>query len=141
MPPESAMPRNRITYLCLWLTTVLLGLSTRNCPQFWSPLVRTYGGDTLWATMVVMGGGALFPCWGARRLAIASLSLAYAVEVSQLYHAPWLDAVRHTHLGGLLLGYTFLWSDLACYTIGVCLGALVDLSLTRRTPPTTSHDC
>ena len=44
--------------------------------------------------------------------------LSIAVELSQLYHAPWIDSIRQTTLGGLILGFGFLWSDLACYAVG-----------------------
>jgi len=47
-----------------------------------------------------------------------SLALAFAVEVSQLYHAPWIDSIRSTTLGGLVLGFGFLWTDLVCYLVG-----------------------
>ena len=55
------------------------------------------------------------------------MSFSVAVEVSQLYHAPWIDSIRHTTLGGLILGFDFLWSDLVCYAVGVGLGVLVDV--------------
>lgn len=42
----------------------------------------------------------------------------YGIELSQLYHALWIDAIRNTTLGGLIIGFGFLWSDLVCYTIG-----------------------
>lgn len=29
-------------------------------------------------------------------------------------------------LGGLVLGYDFVWSDLACYAVGVGLGVVVE---------------
>ncbi|MGC1718192.1 MAG: hypothetical protein WA746_04335 [Isosphaeraceae bacterium] len=31
-----------------------------------------------------------------------------------------------TTMGGLILGFGFLWSDLACYSLGVGLGVLVE---------------
>ncbi len=65
------------------------------------------------------------------RLAAASLAIAYAVEFSQLYRAPWLDAIRADRLGGLALGQGFLWSDLVCYTLGVMLAAAVDRRVHR----------
>ena len=34
------------------------------------------------------------------------------VEESQLYHASWIDSIRGTTLGALVLGHGFLWSDL-----------------------------
>ena len=52
-------------------------------------------------------------------------------ETSQLYHAPWIDRIRATTLGGLVLGFGFLWSDIACYTVGVACAMCVDLLLRR----------
>jgi hypothetical protein len=49
----------------------------------------------------------------AGRASIA-LAFAWAIELSQLYHAPGIEALRHTRLGGLVLGFGFLWSDLVC---------------------------
>ena len=59
---------------------------------------------------------------------IGCLAMAFSVviELSQLYHAPWIDSIRHTTLGGLILGFGFLWSDLACYAVGVGLGAAIE---------------
>jgi hypothetical protein len=53
------------------------------------------------------------------------------VELSQLYHAPWIDGLRQIRLAALLLGHGFLWSDLVCYAVGVGVGALTE-SLTAR---------
>ena len=41
-----------------------------------------------------------------------------------LYHAPWIDNLRQTTLGGLVLGFGFLWSDIFCYTIGIIIGVI-----------------
>ncbi len=55
------------------------------------------------------------------------MAFSVAIELSQLYHASWIDSIRQTTLGGLILGFGFLWSDLACYAVGVVLGVLVDV--------------
>ena len=57
---------------------------------------------------------------------IVSLVLAFAVEVSHLYQAPWIDDIRSTTLGGLVLGFCFLWSDLVCYLVGLAAGVSAD---------------
>lgn len=49
------------------------------------------------------------------------------IELSQLYHTPWLDGLRSNRVGALALGRGFLWSDLACYAVGVACGVCVDL--------------
>lgn len=46
-------------------------------------------------------------------IAIIALCGAWAVEFSQLYHAPWLDTIRMTTPGRLVLGSTFNGPDLA----------------------------
>jgi hypothetical protein len=53
------------------------------------------------------------------------MSFSIAIELSQLYHAPWIDSIRHTTLGGLILGFDFVWSDLVCYAVGVGIGVLM----------------
>jgi hypothetical protein len=64
-----------------------------------------------------------------REAALIAVAGSYGVEVSQLYHAPWIDGIRGTWLGGVVLGHGFLWSDIACYTVGVALGVVIELVL------------
>ena len=85
-----------------------------------------YGGDSLWALLVFFAFGFLFPRTSTPRLAILSLSFAWAIEFLQLYHAPWIDSIRAMRIGHLVLGSTFNWPDLAAYGIGVAIGAAVE---------------
>lgn len=124
------MPRRLLLILALVLT-IALGLASRTV---WIPspaLLRAYAGDTLWALAVYWSFSFIWTKKSPAVIAAWSLLTAYAVEFSQLYHAPWIDRIRHTTLGGLLLGFTFLWSDLICYTVGVALGVALDRSLRR----------
>jgi hypothetical protein len=57
---------------------------------------------------------------------VLALSFSVLIEMSQIYHAPWIDSIRHTTLGGLVLGYGFLWGDLACYAVGIGLGLVIE---------------
>ncbi|RMH87474.1 MAG: DUF2809 domain-containing protein [Calditrichaeota bacterium] len=120
----SGVTRRRSRYGVLILMVVILGLSTRRLPHLFPALVVEYGGDTLWALNVFLVLGFLFPRLPTLRVAALALGISFAVEFSQFYHAPWIDAVRDTPLGGLLLGYDFLWSDLVCYTVGVGMGVI-----------------
>jgi hypothetical protein len=58
-----------------------------------------------------------------------ALTFALGVEFSQLYHAPWIDAVRATLPWRPLLGSSFNWPDLPAYAVGVALGAWTDWRL------------
>jgi len=54
------------------------------------------------------------------------------VKISQLYHAPWIDAIRQATLGGLVLGFGFLWTDLVCYLVGVMIGVIAERAIVGR---------
>ncbi len=118
--------KRRIVYLLFAVVTMLVGLASRRFRQHLPSFLGEYSGDVLWALMLflvvsfVLAGRPLF------QRCIISLVLAFAVEVSQLYHAPWIDGIRNTTLGGLVLGFGFLWSDLVCYLVGIAVGALAD---------------
>jgi hypothetical protein len=56
------------------------------------------------------------------------------VEVGRLHYAPWLDSNRRTTPGGLVLGHDSVGSDLACYSVGVGLGILIELTSPHRRP-------
>ena len=80
----------------------------------------------MWALMVFLGIGFLAPHWSSFRVSVAALLFSYTIEFSQLYHALWIDSLRHYRIGGLILGYGFLWSDMLCYTVGVAVGFLAE---------------
>ncbi|MCE9554941.1 MAG: DUF2809 domain-containing protein [Planctomycetes bacterium] len=107
--------------------TMVLGLLSRQYPHLFPAFIAQYAGDTLWALAAFLGIGFLLPRWSTLSVAGLALLFSYAIEISQLYQEPWINQIRHTLLGGLILGYGFLWSDLICYTIGVGLGAAVEL--------------
>ena len=129
-PPQS---RSRLLYAVLALAVVAAGLLW--CSGF-VPLpsyLSKYGGDALWALMVFVGFGFLLPRSSTSVVALLALAYAWVVEFSQLYHAPWLDAVRATLPGRLVLGNTFNLPDLPAYALGIGLGAWVEWRLHRRT--------
>ena len=88
--------------------------------------MAAYAGDTLWALVAFLGIGLLLPRASTWRVAALAMSFSVMIEVSQLYHAPWIDSIRGTTLGALVLGHGFLWSDLACYAVGVGIGVLIE---------------
>lgn len=124
--------RSRPLYLALTAVSVALGLASRRFRDALPAFVGAYAGDALWAAMVYFLAAAVWPRASIRRLATGAGVFALAIELSQLYHAPWIDGVRATRPGGLVLGFGFLWSDLACYAAGILLAAAVDRALAPR---------
>lgn len=124
--------RSVATYAALLCATILLGLATRAKPAAFPALIATYGGDVLWAAMVVWLLAVLRPAATPRSIGLLAFSFATSVELSQLYRAPWIDAIRSMRVGALVLGQGFLWGDLVCYALGVMLAIVVDAAIIRR---------
>ncbi|MGI1658707.1 MAG: DUF2809 domain-containing protein [Desulfitobacterium sp.] len=123
--------RNRWTYLALVVVTMLLGLGSRQFSGYLPKVINLYLGDALWALMIFFLFACVFRYKETRWIALMALLFSYGIEVSQLYHATWIDTLRQTTLGGLVLGYGFLWRDLVSYAMGIGIGALVDQQITR----------
>jgi hypothetical protein len=87
------------------------------------------GGDALWALMIFLGFGFLLPRAPTPIVAVLAVTFSWSVEFTQLYHAPWIDAIRATLPGRLVLGSTFNWPDLPAYALGIGLGAWAEWRL------------
>lgn len=127
--------RSRPLWLGLTLGTIVLGLLTRPLKRYNDALGSALG-DGLWAAMVYLLLGVLFPRLAPRRLLGAALLTASAVEVSQLWHPPWLDTLRHTALGALAIGGSFSQGDLLYYALGIVVGHLLLKNSVRSTEDT-----
>ena len=77
--------------------------------------------------MVFLGLSLLLPQRPAPVRAAAALAFCFMIEFTQLHRRPWLDEVRATTLGSLVLGQGFLASDLLCYTVGVGIAVSLDV--------------
>ena len=123
------MKRSRITYLIAVIVVVILGLFSRRYSRVLPEFLASYAGDTLWALTAFLGIGVLFPRWSTVRVCVTALLFAFAIELSQLYHSPWVEQIRHTRVGELILGYGFLWSDFLCYGVGITTGYILEMLL------------
>jgi len=65
------------------------------------------------------------------KVALFAALFSVFIETSQLYHSAWIDALRNTLIGGLVLGYGFLWSDIICYITGITFGVLIEKSMNK----------
>lgn len=127
--------RDAFTYCCLVITVMILGLSTRHFSFYFPSWINLYLGDALWALMVFFLWGLLFRTRQTRWITLRALLFTFSIEVTQLYQSQWINSLRTTRLGGLILGYGFLWSDLIAYSVGIGVGVLLEwvmLSHTKR---------
>jgi hypothetical protein len=132
---KSRLIRIRFVYFIAAVVVVLAGLASRGLREHLPAFLAEYAGDTLWALMVFLLVSTVLAGRPLMVRAGISLGLSFLVEISQLYHAPWIDSIRQTTLGGLVLGFGFLWSDLVCYSVGIAIGSLTDWVIRRLGAP------
>lgn len=125
------MPRRRLLYLLYVVAVIVLGLCTRRYPHVLPAALGKYPGDALYALMMFFGWGMVLARASTRRIAFIALATSFAVEFSQIYHAPWIDAVRSNPLGHLILGSGFSPKDLGAYIVGVVVGVGFERAIGR----------
>lgn len=123
--------RKRLLYGFLIVIIITIGLYSRKIENILPSYLNLFLGDSLWALMIFLGFGFIFTTKETKKLAALSIIFCYVIELSQLYHGDWIEAIRKTTLGGLVLGYAFLWSDLIAYAIGIGVGMLIELKIIK----------
>ena len=118
--------RSRGFYATMTLIVIVVGLLSRKYPLF-PGFLGKYPGDALWSLMVFFGLGALLKGTSTLKLACLTLAISFLDEFSQMFHAPWIDALRATTIGHLILGSEFGWKDLIAYVAGVAIGVAIEV--------------
>ena len=128
------MLARRTLFIALAVATIAVGLLVRFGGEAllgWG--VRDKLGDALWAMMIAWWIGALAPRARLMSRALAAYAICAAVEFSQAWHTPALDAIRATRLGQLVLGVGFEPRDFVAYALGVAAAALIEAAASRVT--------
>ncbi|WP_269922974.1 DUF2809 domain-containing protein [Psychrobacillus psychrodurans] len=88
--------------------------------------IVNHAGDTLWAIMVYFLFRIIFVHKSLHLAIYLSFVFCFCIEFSQLYQTDWINTIRGSLLGALILGKGFLAEDLIRYSIGIVLAYLQD---------------
>lgn len=116
----------RVRYLIFALATIAVGLMVHIRGSFLAAGLRDILGDALWAMMIVWWTGVAAPRLPLRTRALVAFAICVAVELSQRFHTPFLDTLRSTQLGQLVLGSGYDSRDLMSYAAGVVVAVVID---------------
>lgn len=88
-------------------------------------LIRPYGGDFLVVLLLycLVKGFADTP---VTKTAISVLLFSYLVELSQYFHFAALIGLQHSRIALLILGSSFSFTDILCYTFGIALIIVIE---------------
>lgn len=123
--------RYRIYYAFTVLVIIILGISSRKFSSQLTLFIADNSGDMLWASMVYFSCRFFFINKGLLLAFAGSFIFSFLIEFSQLYQAAWINMLRHTALGALILGKGFLMVDLIRYFLGITIAFLADLSFQK----------
>ncbi|MDA1265225.1 MAG: DUF2809 domain-containing protein [Planctomycetota bacterium] len=125
---DRATLTNRARAVLLALLLVPVGLATKQSSVGW--VADHLGGAVyvMFFCFVVFAGRPT-----ASRLAVvAGVTLATClIECLQLSSADWLEAIRATRPGGMLLGASFSWADFPFYALGGAAAWVIDAVVPR----------
>lgn len=106
-------------FLLLLVVELLIGVYLHDT------FIRPYGGDFL-VVILIYCFIKSFINTPVMKTATGVLVFAYAVEISQYFHLIKLLGLAHSHAALLLLGNSFSFTDLLCYTLGILLVVLIE---------------
>nr|WP_102716232.1 DUF2809 domain-containing protein [Paenibacillus castaneae] len=116
---------------------MLLGLGSRAFADSLPVFVANHFGDALWAAMIYLGVRTIWVHMSLMRAVLISAIFCYGIEFSQLYQADWINSIRRTLLGSLILGSSYVTIDLVRYTVGIGIAFLIDRYCSGKQQKTT----
>ncbi len=122
--------RNRRVHLLLTFCTIAAGLFSRT--SYIPAIIYPYLGDALYTLMLYFLLGFLVPKLSSIKTMGIAIGLCFVIELGQLYQADWIQELRATLPGRLILGQGFLYSDLVAYVIGGVAGYFLETKLILR---------
>ena len=123
----------RITYSFVVLITIICGLLSRKYSLHLPQFIAENAGDAIWAMMVYFGFRFLLVRKSLLIAFLFSFFFCFGIEFSQLYQEDWINQIRATTLGALVLGKGFLAVDLMRYTVGIVIATGLDWALLKLT--------
>lgn len=121
--------RRRIWLILGLLIVIPLGLASRIWGADLPVFISDNAGDALWTVAVYLSLAICLPRWSALKLGCLAIGISFGVEFAQMIDADWLNALRKTLPGRLLLGSGFLWVELIRYAVGAVIVATIDQAL------------
>lgn len=130
--------RYRLALLIGMILIIPLGYSVRFATGLGSPVFQDVCGSIAYQILLMFLFAFFYPRMNLVKVAIAVFVLSSAIELLQLWQPPFLQAIRATWAGRVLLGNTFLWADFPPYAIGSFLGWLCLKGLHRKMVPSSA---
>jgi Protein of unknown function (DUF2809) len=107
------------------LTLVLFGIEVAIALYVHDTLIRPYIGDLLVVILLYCFLKSFIQI-GVTKAGVGVLLFACSVETMQYFNLVDHLGLSHNRLAKIVIGSSFSWADIVCYTIGILLVVLVE---------------
>jgi DNA integrity scanning protein DisA with diadenylate cyclase activity len=111
-------------FLFIFVIEVIIALFVKD------KIIRPYGGDVLVVIMIYYFVKTFIktkPIY----LAIGVVLFAYGIEIGQYYNLVEVLNLQDNKVMRIVIGSSFSWGDMVCYTIGALICLLIDRQKTK----------
>lgn len=108
-----------IIFLIIFIAEVIIALLIKDA------FIRPYGGDVL-VVMLMYYFAKTFVQTKPLYIIIAVVSFAYLIEIGQYFHLVELLNMQDNKIMRIVIGSSFSWGDMICYTIGGIICYFID---------------
>lgn len=122
----------RMALLAGMVCVLPLGYFVRFSKGLHAPLLQDIGGSLAYQILLMFGVAFLFPRLPLMKCALGVFAFSCGVEFLQLWQAPFIQEIRSTWPGRVILGTTFNRWDFPPYALGCGIGWIVLRFLRRR---------
>lgn len=114
--------------IILFITEVLIGVYVRD------NFIRPFGGDFLVVILIYCFVKSFFN-WPVIKTAIGVLVFSYMVEMLQYFKIVNLLGLKQNLVARIIIGTSFSWVDMACYTAGIALVLVAEYTSKKYKKP------
>jgi hypothetical protein len=112
----------RIRLFIALLLVTPLGFATKFYSGPLHAWVHDSMGGVLYEVFWCLAAAVFFPRVNIKKTAALIFTATCVLEILQLWHPPFLEAVRMTFIGRTLIGTSFSWLDFPHYLLGCLAG-------------------
>ncbi|MFC2170440.1 DUF2809 domain-containing protein [Calditrichota bacterium] len=113
----------RLFHIIVLLIVIALGFGSKYYSgpgRYW---FNDYGAGVMYVAFFIIFFSFFFSSRKfLNRITLIVFLTTCLLEFLQLWHPHFLEIIRHTFLGGALLGTTFVWWDFPHYVLGALIG-------------------
>jgi glycopeptide antibiotics resistance protein len=122
----------RLALLVCIVLIIPFGYSIRFASGLGLPLLQDIIGSLAYQVLLMLLVAFFYPRLSLAKVAVGVFIFSAAIEFLQLWQSPFIQAVRATWAGRVILGNTFTWADFPPYALGCLLGWVGLRSLRQR---------